>query len=311
VEGLQRVVADFRTLSEELSDFAPAPAPRTGASEDVASHIDLYGNGAGSGRSISLGGEFGIYVQDRQTETRCMTHDVFISYATEDNDFASDVAYGLKANGISVWFAPLSLKVGDKLLDSVEQGIQESRKGILVLSVHYLEKGWTSYEMDILLREHVERRKTLLPVWLGVTKAEVDARHAGLGGIIAITDTHSIKDVISKLIDSLSDGAPVRGLIPGWENPAHRFLRGRGEINLLKFGRDSDTTTIFELLLHGNDDEFPLWLAGETHSKQELLSGVEPLLVHEPDLVKNWVGEDGYKKLWAMCVQNGFNPALY
>jgi hypothetical protein len=120
-----------------------------------------------------------------------------------------------------------------------------------------------------------------------------------------------MQDVISKLVDALSDGAPFRGLIPGWEDPARRFLRGRGEINLLKFGKDSGTTTIFELLLHGKDDEFPLWLAGETHSKQELLSRVAPLLVHDPDQVKNWVRGDGYKKLWAMCVQNGFNPALY
>jgi hypothetical protein len=240
-----------------------------------------------------------------------MSHDVFISYATEDNDFASDVAYGLKVNGISVWWAPLSLKVGNKLLDSVEQGIRESRQGILVLSAHYLAKDWTSYEMDVLLREHIETGKTLLPIWLGVTKAEVEAWHAGLGGIVAITETRSIKDVISKLIGALSDGAPIRGLIPGWENPAHRFLQGRGEIDLVKFDRDAGTTTIFELLLHGNDNEFPLWLAGETHSKQELLSCVEPLLVHDPDRVKNWIGDDGYKKLWAMCVQNGFNPALY
>jgi hypothetical protein len=53
-----------------------------------------------------------------------MPHDTFISYASEDNDFAAAIAYGLRANGLSVWFAPLSLKVGDKLLDSIEQGIQ-------------------------------------------------------------------------------------------------------------------------------------------------------------------------------------------
>jgi hypothetical protein len=239
-----------------------------------------------------------------------MTHDVFISYATEDNDFASDVAYGLKANGFSVWFAPLSLKVGNKLLDSVEQGIRESRKGILVLSKHYLAKGWTSYEMDILVREHIETRKPLLPIWLEVTKADVEARHAGLSGIVAITETRSIKDVTSKLIDTLSDGAPIRGIIPDWENPAHRFLSGRGEINLVKYDRDSGTTTIFELLLHGKDDEFPLWLAGEAYSKQELLSRVAPLLAHDPYLAKNWVSGDGYKKLWAMCVENGLTRSL-
>jgi hypothetical protein len=146
---------------------------------------------------------------------------------------------------------------------------------------------------------------------VGVTKAEVEARHAGLAGIVAITETNLIKDLISKLIDALSDGGPIRGLIPGWEDLAHRFLLRCGEIHLFKFGKDSGTTTIFELLLHCNDDEFPLWLAGETHSKQDLLSRVESLFAHDPDRVKNWVGDDGYKKFWAICVQNAFNPALY
>ncbi|RZB31702.1 MAG: hypothetical protein SRB1_01321 [Desulfobacteraceae bacterium Eth-SRB1] len=83
-------------------------------------------------------------------------HDSFISYAVEDNDFVSDVAYGLKSNGLSVWFAPLCLKVGDKLLDSIEKGLSESRTGILVLSKSYLSKNWTSYEMDILIRQNIE-----------------------------------------------------------------------------------------------------------------------------------------------------------
>lgn len=99
-------------------------------------------------------------------------HDVFISYATEDNDFASDIAYGLKANGLSVWYATLSLKVGDKLLDSIEKGLQLSRSGMLIVSEAYLAKGWTSYEMDILIRQHIEGSKKILPVWLGLQSSK-------------------------------------------------------------------------------------------------------------------------------------------
>lgn len=236
-------------------------------------------------------------------------HDTFISYATEDNDFASDVALGLKANGLTVWFAPLSLKVGDKLLDSIEKGLQSSRSGVLVLSKHYLAKKWTAYEMDILVRQHIEGKKKILPIWLGVSKAKIEERHAGLSGIVAITKTDPTRHVVSKLVESLSEGAPRRGVIPTWEDPAHRFLKGLGEVNLQT--SEGPATTIFELLLHSTESEFPFWLAGRTYSKTELLLHVAQLLPHVPDRVKNWVQEDGYKKLWEMCVEHDLDPKLF
>lgn len=236
-------------------------------------------------------------------------HDSFISYATEDNDFAAEVAYGLRSNGLSVWFAPLSLRVGDKLLDSIEKGLQESRTGILILTPSYLAKNWTSYEMDILIRQHVDRSKKLLPIWLGVTKAEIDERHIGLGGIVAVTATDSIGHVISQLVASLSDGAPSRAVIPSWENPAYRFLQGLGEVNLQT--ADGPATTIFEFLLHAKPHQYPLWLAGRPYSQEELLLEVAHYIGADPDRVKNWVAEDGYKKIWEMCVTAGFNPVMF
>ena len=236
-------------------------------------------------------------------------HDVFISYATEDNDFASGIAYGLKANGLSVWYAPLTLKVGNKLLDSIEKGLQLSRSGLLIVSEAYLAKGWTSYEMDILIRQHIEGSKKILPVWLGVTRQQVEQRNAGLSGIVAITHTVSIRDVVAKLVASLSDNAPSRGVVPGWEDPSHRFLDGLGEVNLQD--ADGPPTTIFELLVHGNDRQFPFWLAGRLYAKEELLLHVARLLGPVPDRVKNWVGEDGYAKLWEMCKAQGIDPGMF
>jgi hypothetical protein len=47
-------------------------------------------------------------------------HDSFLSYATEDNDFATELAFGLRGNGLHVWFAPMFLRVGDRLVESIE-----------------------------------------------------------------------------------------------------------------------------------------------------------------------------------------------
>lgn len=233
-------------------------------------------------------------------------HDTFISYATEDNDLASEIAYGLRANGLSVWFAPLSLKVGDKLLDSIEAGLDQSRTGTLILSRQYLNKAWTSYEMDILVRQHIEGRKTLLPIWHNSAKSDVEAKHRGLGGIVAITDTSSVSSVVSKLVEAMSNGAPSRAVIPIWEHPTHRFLQGLGEVNLQT--EKGPATTIFEFLIHAKEADYPLWVGGKAFTKKELLYHVAQLLGPDPDRVKTWVRDAGYRALWDMCVQNNLDP---
>lgn len=210
---------------------------------------------------------------------------------------------------MTVWFAPLSLKVGDKLLASIEAGLSSSRCGILVLSAYYLAKQWTAHEMDILVRQHIEGDKKIFPIWLGVGKSDIEQRHPGLAGIVAITDTHPTRQVVSKLVEALSDGASSRGVIPMWEDPAHRFLDGLGEVNMQT--SEGPATTIFELLVHGSDDNFPFWLAGRSYSKKELVLRVAELLPHDPDRVKRWVGDDGYEKLWDVCVEHGFNPKQF
>lgn len=236
-------------------------------------------------------------------------HDSFISYAIEDNDFASDVAFGLKSNGLSVWYAPMSLKVGDRLLDSIEKGLNESRTGILVLSPSYLSKNWTSYEMDILIRQNIEGNKKILPIWLGVTKKDIENKHIGLSGIVGITDTTAIPRVVSSLVEVLSDGAPSRGIIPSWENPEYRFLSGVGEVNLQNI--DGKTTTIFELLIHSRDDQFPFWLAGKSYSKGELITNVAQVIGSDPARVKKWINEDEFQQLWDMCIENGYDPKMF
>jgi hypothetical protein len=236
-------------------------------------------------------------------------HDTFLSYASHENDFATEVAYGLQANGLSVWFAPISLRVGDKLLESVEEGMSQSRTATLLVSPAYLERGWTSYEMDVLIRQHIEGTKPLLPIWHNVSKPQVEAKHSGLAGIVAITDTSNASKVVSALIGALSEGAPSRAVAPSWENPTHRFLQGLGELNLQSL--DGPATSIFEFLLHASNSQYPLWIGGRVFTKPELLLHVAQVLGPVPERVKGWVGEDGYRRLWRMCVQSGLDPNTF
>jgi len=185
----------------------------------------------------------------------------------------------------------------------------QSRSGTLILSSAYLDKGWTSYEMDVLVRQHIEGKKKLLPIWHNASKAQVEAKHSGLGGIVAITDTSTTPNVVSKLVEALSSGAASRAIVPVWEDPTHRFLQGLGEVNLQS--ADGPATTIFEFLLHANESQYPLWIGGRVFTKKELLVHVARLLGPVPDRVRSWVREDEFQKLWKMCVESDLDPKSF
>ena len=71
-----------------------------------------------------------------------------------------------------VWYDEFSLKVGDNLRESIEKGLKECKKCILILSQNFIaNNGWTKKEFDsIFTREIVEEKKLVLPVWYKVTK---------------------------------------------------------------------------------------------------------------------------------------------
>ena len=74
-----------------------------------------------------------------------------------------------------VWFDEFSLKVGDRLRESIEKGIRECKKCILVLTPNFLSNpGWTKVEFNsIFTREIVEKQDLVLPVWRDVSRDQV------------------------------------------------------------------------------------------------------------------------------------------
>lgn len=59
----------------------------------------------------------------------------------------------------------------------------------------------------------------------------------------------------------------MQSWIPPWEDPIFRFLRGRGELT-----SKNGTFTLYELLCHHPEDDFPLLVNGKVFSRDELLS---------------------------------------
>ncbi len=100
----------------------------------------------------------------------------FISHDSQDKaEIARPLAVKLAQLMCPVWYDEFALKVGDSLRESIESGLKQCKKCVLILSPYFLSNiGWTKVEFNsVFTRELVEQQKVILPVWCGVSRAEV------------------------------------------------------------------------------------------------------------------------------------------
>jgi hypothetical protein len=100
----------------------------------------------------------------------------FISHDSQDKKLiARPLAEELRRRGCPVWYDEYSLKVGDSLRESIEKGIKECKKCILILSKHFLNnKGWTKAEFNAIFTKEIhEGKNVILPIWDKITHKEV------------------------------------------------------------------------------------------------------------------------------------------
>jgi len=126
----------------------------------------------------------------------------FISYDSGDREnVAKPLALRLAAFGCPVWFDEFSLKMGDSLRESIERGLRECEKCVLIISPHFLANtGWTKTEFNaIFMREVHERQHVILPVWVGVTDAQVYAYSPTLADRRAINWNRGLDEVVHEI----------------------------------------------------------------------------------------------------------------
>jgi hypothetical protein len=131
----------------------------------------------------------------------------FISHDTRDKDIvARPVAIGLIRLMCPVWFDEFSLNVGDRLRESIEKGIRECKKCILVLSPYFLSNpGWTKTEFNsIFTRELIEGTDFVLPIWHRVTKKQVFDYSPTLADRVGVNWELGEKEVVRRLYRAIN-----------------------------------------------------------------------------------------------------------
>lgn len=114
-------------------------------------------------------------------------YDFFISHAWEDKEeVAKPLADALIDRGAKVWLDKYQMKVGDSLRKSIDDGLVNSRYGIIILSEIYFKKFWTGQELNGLFAKQEDGEKVILPVWHNVSKDKVKLYSPILADMVAL-----------------------------------------------------------------------------------------------------------------------------
>ena len=97
--------------------------------------------------------------------------------------------------------------LGDSLRKSIDRGLANSRFGIVILSHAFFAKHWPQMELDGLVAREANGVKVVLPIWHGVTAAQVQQYSPLLLGRLAVSTDRGLDHVAQQVLQVLR---PVR-----------------------------------------------------------------------------------------------------
>ncbi|MFC7339642.1 toll/interleukin-1 receptor domain-containing protein [Haloferula chungangensis] len=160
---------------------------------------------------VALAKSKGIYlcVKDREYARKRAESEsplAFISHDSRDKDeLVRELAHSLVKLMCPVWYDEFTLKVGDSLRQSIETGLKEARKCVLVLSPSFLgNKGWGRAEFDsVFTREILEQSNVILPVWHNVGVKEIYEYSPRLADKVGLSSALGVQEVARRLAGTI------------------------------------------------------------------------------------------------------------
>lgn len=170
-------------------------------------YIDELLGEAGRSQINQMGLDKGFFIIVRDMEYALKRSELekplaFISHDSRDkDDLVRQLAHELSKLMCPVWYDEFSLNVGDSLRASIESGLKETRKCIVVLSPNFLSNdGWGKAEFDsVYTREILEKDNVILPVWHNVTVDDVYQYSPRLADKVGLNSELGIEELARRL----------------------------------------------------------------------------------------------------------------
>ena len=128
--------------------------------------------------------------------------DVFISHASEDKDeIVRPLVEALQQANLKVWYDEFSLKLGDSLRRSIDQGLRDSKFGLVILSPNFFAKEWTQRELDGLVAREISSGKIILPVWHDVSYEDILRFSPPLADKLAVSTSKGLDEIVRQVLN--------------------------------------------------------------------------------------------------------------
>jgi TIR domain len=178
-------------------------------------YLDFDGSAADRRSLVTevLAKGFYLSVRDREYARKRSESEkpvAFISHDSRDKDsLVRELAHQLIRLMCPVWYDEYSLKVGDSLRASIEKGLKEARKCIIILSPNFLSnEGWSKAEFDsIFTREILEKTNVILPVWHNVGAKEIYEYSPRLADKVGLPSSLGAEELARRLSGAIKNAA--------------------------------------------------------------------------------------------------------
>lgn len=134
--------------------------------------------------------------------------DLFISYANEDRDFAIELVNELEKFGLNVWYDNRNLKIGDNLVRKINNGLNNSKFGLVILSENFFLKEWPKRELETMLQINKTETKSILPIWHNITFEKIKSEYPIIASIVGINSSEGVKTIVKEIINVIKKKEP-------------------------------------------------------------------------------------------------------
>lgn len=124
-----------------------------------------------------------------------MHFDLFLSHASEDKPYVVPLAAELTTRGYRVWLDSTELKLGDSLTEKIDEGLANSRFGIVILSTHFFAKQWPKRELSGLVAREMLGARVIIPIWHEIDHSTVAHHSPPLADRVAVLSSAGLETV--------------------------------------------------------------------------------------------------------------------
>ncbi len=141
-----------------------------------------------------------------------MEWDLFISHASEDKEnVARPLAHKLKIHGLKVWFDEDVILGGDPIRRSIDDGLTNSKYGLVIISPHFLrKKEWAHKELDGFFAREDGKRLILIPVRHELSQEQVVTFSPTLAGKLSISTVQGLDHVVEQILRVVERDGNIR-----------------------------------------------------------------------------------------------------